>query len=128
MSNYLSALVNAEKFYILPVCNLSINPSVPTEDNTTEQTWIEWITTGYSVSTTGGGNLGQYNNNMNEIIIPDYIKNLDIDYISFSSNADNSAATGPANHDISSVVFDFKYTMENAVNPFILRGGILGLS
>ena len=65
MSNYLNALVQSEKFYILPVCNLSINPSSPVQDvDTGDELWTDWTTSGYSVSTTGGGNAGQYNNNI----------------------------------------------------------------
>jgi hypothetical protein len=122
MSDYLNALVEAEKFYILPVCNLPINPAPPTEDFTSEELWVDWNPTGYSISTTGGGNLNQYNDNMEEIIIPDYIKKLNIDYISFSSNPSGAATAG--GQDVNTIVCNLVYEIQNGLNPFISGSGV----
>ena len=122
MSDYLNALVESEKFYILPVCNLPINPYSPVEEvDISDEFWIDWTTSGYSVSTTGGGNLSQYNNNMNTIVIPDYIKNMGIDYISFSSNPTGDSTAG--GQGISSIVINLKYDINNGLNPFITGDG-----
>jgi hypothetical protein len=124
MSDYLNALVESEKFYILPVCNLSINPSVPLEANDylSDQEFItEWTTTGYAIGTTGGQNLGQYNDNFNEIVIPNYIKQIGIDYISFSSTPSGAATT--AGQDVNEVVFNLVYEIKDGANPFIDGNG-----
>lgn len=121
MGEYLNALVEAEKFYILPICNLVINPFVPSEDYPDDEFWVEWNPVGYGVSTTTGGNLAQYNDNMEEIIITDYIKNLDVDYISFSSNP--SADTTSSGQRISSVVFNIVYKLTDGINPFVTGEG-----
>jgi len=122
MSNYLNALVQSEKFYILPVCNLPINPTSPVKDtDISDELWTDWNPSGYSVSTTGVGNSGQYNDNMNTILIPDYIKNMDIDYISFSSNPTNDTSAGGQR--ISSIVINIKYNIDNGLNPFITGNG-----
>jgi hypothetical protein len=122
MSDYLNALVQSEKFYILPVCNLPINPTSPVQGtDISEELWTDWVPSGYSVSTTGGGNYTQYNNNMDTIIIPDYIKNMGIDYISFSSNPTGDTTAGGQR--ISSIVINIKYNIDNGLNPFITGDG-----
>ena len=121
MGEYLNALVESEKFYILPICNLVINPFIPSEAYPDDEFWIEWNPVGYSVSTTTGGNLAQYNDNMEEIIITDYIKNLDVDYISFSSNP--NADTTSSGQRISSVVFNIVYKLTDGINPFVTGEG-----
>jgi hypothetical protein len=119
MSDYLNALVESEKFYILPVCNLSINPNtLDPEANTGDEFWTEWTTTGYNIGTTGGANLGQYNDNFEEIVIPSYIKQIGIDYISFSSTPSGAATTG--GQDVNSIVCNLVYEISNGLNPFIL--------
>lgn len=68
MSNYFSAVVNNQFFYVLPICNL-----MPQN----------------SGSGVGGvvGNVAATNNfPVGGITIPQYIKNLDTDYISFGAN------------------------------------------
>lgn len=67
MSDLFSASVNNEYFYILPICNL-----LPYN----------------SGASTGGivGNVAGTNPLSTAITIPDYIKNLDIDFISFGAN------------------------------------------
>jgi hypothetical protein len=115
MSNYLNALVESEKFYILPVCNLTINPSSPSSE---DEVWTEWYPTGYAIGTTTGINQGQYNDNFDEIIIPDYIKNIGIDYISFSSTPSGAATTG--GQDVNAIVCNLVYEISNGLNPFIL--------
>jgi hypothetical protein len=122
MSDYLNALVDLEKFYILPVCNLSIEPSVPNDiDNTSDEFWTEWTPTGYNISTTSSGNYNQYNDNFEEIVIPDYIKQIGIDYISFSSTPSGAATT--AGQDVNEIVCNLVYEIKNGLNPFIDGAG-----
>jgi hypothetical protein len=72
MSDLFSASVANEYFYILPICNL-----LPYN----------------SGSSTGGvvGNVAGTNPLSTTITIPDYIKNLEIDYISFGANPAGAA-------------------------------------
>lgn len=76
MSNYLSATVNNEFFYVLPICNL-----LPYN----------------SGSSTGGivGNVAGTNPLSTTITIPDYVKNLDTDYISFGANPAGTTVLPP---------------------------------
>jgi hypothetical protein len=122
MSSYLNAITTNEYFYILPVCNLFINPFTLDPENIDDPTWIEFTSTGYSTLTTTGGNQGQYNDNLNEIILTDKIKNLDIDYISFSSNYSSTVPT-TAGQDVNVITCDLVYTIENGLNPFIDGNG-----
>lgn len=63
MSNYFSAVINNEYFYLLPICNLK-----PTSSSDVL------------------GNVSGTNPLATSITIPDYIKKLDTDYISFGSS------------------------------------------
>lgn len=87
MSNYLSATVNNEFFYLLPICNL-----LP-----------------FNSLQANGGIIGNtttlYSSNTLNITIPDYIKALDTDYISFGANP--AASTGiPSNVVVAQIVYD----------------------
>ena len=87
MSNYFSAVVNNQFFYILPICNL-----MPQN----------------SGSTTGGiiGNVAGTNNfPTNGITIPDYIKALDTDYISFGATPASATAL-PSQLVVCQIVYD----------------------
>jgi len=68
MSNYLNAVVNNQFFYVLPICNLMPQNS------------------GTSVGGVVGNVAGVNNFPVGGIVIPDYIKNLNPDYISFGAN------------------------------------------
>jgi hypothetical protein len=86
MSDLFSASVNNEYFYILPICNL-----LPYN----------------SGSSTGGvvGNVAGTNPLSSAITIPDYIKNLDIDFISFGANP-AGAAVLPSQLCVVQIVYD----------------------
>lgn len=79
MSTYLDSLVNNEKTFILPICNL-----LPYNN---------------SASPTVGGLRGSISGNnpipTNGIPIPDYIKNMDIDYISFGTTVESTTVLSP---------------------------------
>ena len=79
MSNYLNAVVNNEFFYILPVCNL-----LPYNSNTS------------GVGGISGNTNTLYSTTALSITIPDYVKNLDIDYISFGASP-NTTTQLPSN-------------------------------
>jgi hypothetical protein len=114
MSDLLKAKIDNQKFYILPVCNI---PDIPTAPDVTDQTWIEWTSRGYSTSTTTGGLSAQYNDNIETYIIPDYIKKLDIDYISFGVTANGSVAN-PLNNESYIITCNLIYELVNGINPF----------
>ena len=86
MSDLFSASVNNEYFYILPICNL-----LPYN----------------SGSSTGGvvGNVAGTNPLSTTITIPDYIKNLEIDFISFGANP-AGAAVLPSQLCVLQIVYD----------------------
>jgi hypothetical protein len=120
MSNYYNALVESEKFYILPVCNLPINEPVLISEYTDVETWTDWNfnTEGYATGTTGSINFTQYNDHIyNEIIIPQYLKNIGIDYISIASNP--FSVNTSAGQDVNTIVFNLVYEILNGINPFI---------
>jgi len=87
MSNYLSATVNNEFFYLLPICNL-----LP-----------------FNSLQANGGIIGNtttlYSSNTLNITIPDYIKALDTDYISFGANPASSTSI-PSNVVVAQIVYD----------------------
>jgi hypothetical protein len=115
MSDYLSALVRSEEFYILPVCNL------PTHNQAIADPSYDAESRGFRPG--GGGAANSLNstlNNLNTFIIPDYLKNLNIDYISFS----NTCELSPLNYDQSPcLVVDIRYKLVDGVNPFISGDG-----
>lgn len=87
MSNYFTAVVNNQYFYTLPICNL-----MPQN----------------SGSSVGGviGNVASTNNfPSGGIVIPDYIKKLDIDYISFGANPAGSTIL-PSQLVVCQIVYD----------------------
>jgi len=86
MSDLFSASVNNEYFYILPICNL-----LPYN----------------SGASTGGvvGNVAGTNPLSTAITIENYIKNLDIDFISFGSNP-AGAAVLPTQLCVVQIVYD----------------------
>lgn len=114
MSNYINALVNNQKFYILPICNLPDNPSTP---DVSDETWVEWSSRGFATATSTPNLLHQYNDNFSAYIIPDYIKNLDIDFISFSVTP-NSHVTNPLRNESYSLTCNLVYQLEDGINPF----------
>jgi hypothetical protein len=97
MSNYFNALVNNEFFYILPICNLLPYNS---------------LTTGIGSIT--GNNTTLYSTALN-ITIPDYVKNLDIDYISFGANP-GSTTQLPSNVVVAQIVYDTGSSNFNVIN------------
>jgi hypothetical protein len=97
MSNYLNATVNNEYFYILPICNL-----LPYNSSTT------------GVGSITGNNTTLYNTPLS-ITIPDYVKNLDIDYISFGANPGSSTQL-PSNVVVAQIVYDTGSTNFNVIN------------
>jgi len=114
MSDLLKAKIDNQKFYILPVCNIPDIPTAPTEF---DATWVEWTSRGYRTSTTSGNLLNQYNDNIETYIIPDYLKKLDIDYISFGVTADNGV-TNPINNESYIITCNLVYELVNGINPF----------
>jgi hypothetical protein len=79
MSNLLNATIDNEKTYLLPICNL-----LPYNN---------------SASPTVGGLRGSISGNnpipTSGIVIPDYVKNLDIDYISFGTTPEVTTVLPP---------------------------------
>jgi hypothetical protein len=114
MSDLLLAKIDNQKFYILPVCNIPDRPSAP---DVTDETWVEWASKGYSVSTTTAGLGTQYNDNINTYIIRDYIKNLEIDYISFGVTASGSVSN-PINNESYIITCNLIYELVDGINPF----------
>jgi hypothetical protein len=98
MSNYLNATVNNEYFYILPICNLLPYNS---------------LTTG--VGSITGNNTTLYSSTALSITIPDYVKNLDIDYISFGANPGSSTQL-PSNVVVAQIVYDTGSANFNVIN------------
>jgi hypothetical protein len=88
MSNYLNAVVNNEFFYLLPVCNL-----LPYNSNTS------------GVGGISGNTSTLYNTTALSITIPDYIKSLDTDYISFGASP-NTTTQLPSNVVVAQIVYD----------------------
>lgn len=115
MSDYLNSLVRSQEFYILPVCNL------PTHDQLMVDLSYDAEARGFRPG--GGGtanNLNSTVNNLNPLFIVDYLKNLNIDYISFS----NTCELSPQNYDQSPcLVVDIRYQLIDGINPFISGDG-----
>lgn len=114
MSDLLKAKIDNQKFYILPVCNI---PDIPTAPDVTDETWVEWASIGYATSSNQNAQYGQYNNNLETYEIPDYIKNLNIDYISFSVTPDNGVAS-PITQESYIITCNLIYKLVDGVNPF----------
>lgn len=100
MSNYLNATVNNEYFYILPICNL-----LPYNSTTTANT----------VGGVIGNTTTLYNTTTLSITIPDYVKNLDTDYISFGANPASSTQL-PSNIVVAQIVYDTGSANFNVIN------------
>jgi len=99
MSNYLNAVVNNEFFYILPVCNL-----LPYNSNTS------------GVGGISGNTNTLYSTTALSITIPDYVKNLDIDYISFGASP-NTTTQLPSNVVVAQIVYDTGFVSNfNVIN------------
>ena len=105
MSDLFSASVNNEYFYILPICNL-----LPYN----------------SGSSTGGvvGNVAGTNPLSTTITIPDYIKNLEIDFISFGANP-AGAAVLPSQLCVAQLVYS---TGDNDFKVYNSSGTLVSLS
>lgn len=105
MSDLFSASVNNEYFYILPICNL-----LPYN----------------SGASTGGvvGNVAGTNPLSTTITIPDYIKNLEIDFISFGSNP-AGAAVLPSQLCVAQLVYS---TGDNDFKVYNSSGTLVSLS
>jgi hypothetical protein len=88
MSNYLTATVKNEYFYVLPVCNL-----LPYNSGTT------------GVGSITGNNSTLYSTTALSITIPDYVKSLDTDYISFGANP-GATTQLPSNVVVAQIVYD----------------------
>lgn len=114
MSDLLLAKIDNQKFYILPVCNI---PDIPTAPDVTDQTWVEWSSRGYVTSTNQNQQYGQYNDNIETYEIPDYIKDLNIDYISFGVTPDNGVAS-PLNNESYIITCNLIYELVDGINPF----------
>lgn len=100
MSNYLSATVNNEFFYLLPICNL-----LPYNSTATTGT-VGGIT---------GNTSTLYNTTALSITIPDYVKKLDIDYISFGASP-SSTTQLPSNVVVCQIVYDTNSSNFNVIN------------
>lgn len=98
MSNYLSATVNNEYFYILPICNL-----LPYNSSTS------------GVGSITGNNTTLYSTTALSITIPDYIKDLDVDYISFGANPGSSTSL-PSNVVVCQIVYETGSNNFNVIN------------
>lgn len=98
MSNYLSATVNNEYFYILPICNL-----LPYNSSTS------------GVGSITGNNTTLYSTTALSITIPDYIKALDVDYISFGANPGSSTSL-PSNVVVCQIVYETGSNNFNVIN------------
>jgi hypothetical protein len=95
--SYIQAKVQNEYFYILPVCNL-----------------LPYVST---VNVAGGvtGNSTTLYSTPLDITIPDYIKALDIDYISFGANP-GSTTQLPSNVVVAQIVYDTGSNNFNVIN------------
>lgn len=117
MSDVLSAAVNNEKFYILPVCNLPTHFPLLLNDAQDAEA------RGFRIG--GGGQANNVNstlNNLTTLVIPQYLKEQNIDYVSFSATA---ALEGTTNYDISpTLVVNINYELVDGINPFINGNGI----
>lgn len=98
MSNYLSATVSNEYFYILPICNL-----LPYNSSTS------------GVGSITGNNTTLYSTTALSITIPDYIKALDVDYISFGANPGSSTSL-PSNIVVCQIVYETGSNNFNVIN------------
>lgn len=98
--SYLNAVVQNEYFYILPICNL-----LPYNSNTTTGT----------VGGVTGNTTTLYSTTTLSITIPDYIKALDTDYISFGANPAGSTAI-PSNLVVVQIVYDTGSNNFNVIN------------
>lgn len=92
MSNYLSASINNEYFYVLPICNLKPSSSSDVL-----------------------GNTAGTNPLATSITIPDYIKNLNTDYISFGSSPSLTTQI-PSIVTVCQIVYDTGVISFQAVN------------
>jgi hypothetical protein len=134
MSDFLNATINNSLFYILPVCNFN------TDFYVTGLPDGQYRTTdarGANSSTLTTPQLFQYNDNFganrslpldpnlitgNEgIVIPQYIKDLDIDFISFSVTTDGQTSTN-LQHNSYSVTLTLIYDYYGS-SPFISGDG-----
>jgi len=118
MSDFLNATVNNQFFYILPICNLICDNLGVALDNR----FVDSEPRGARSSTNSFQVFDQYNDNFgfNDsgiFTIPDYIKNLNPDYISFSVTTDGSVVTNLA-HQSYSISLNIIYDLLN-LNPFI---------
>jgi len=91
MSNYFQALVQNQQQYVIPVCNL-----LPYNDGSSYPGGIRGNVAGTNTLPTTG------------LVIPDYVKKLDIDYISFSASPESSTQL-PANVVGCYIVYDTGY-------------------
>jgi hypothetical protein len=107
MSNYLNATVNNEYFYILPVCNL-----LPFNSSTS------------GVGSITGNNTTLYSSTALSITIPDYVKELNTDYISFGANPGASTQL-PSNVVVAQIVYE---TGSNNFNVFNSAGTSVNLT
>lgn len=98
MSNYLNATINNEYFYILPICNL-----------------LPYNSSNSGVGGITGNNTTLYTQTPLSITIPDYIKNLDTDYISFGANPGSSTQL-PSNVVVAQIVYNTGSTNFNVIN------------
>ena len=123
MSDFFNATINNEFFYILPICNLPCD----TQGSATDEQSVDSDMRGARSSTNTLQNLSQYNDNFESLssilIIPDYIKSLNPDYISFSVTTDGTTVTNLA-HIVYSISLKLVYKLVNGINPFITGDNI----
>ena len=123
MSDFFNATINNEFFYILPICNLPCDA----QGTALDDQFVDSAMRGARSSTGTLQNFSQYNDNFESLspilIIPDYIKNLNPDYISFSVTTDGTIVTNLA-HIVYSISLKLVYKIVNGINPFITGDNI----
>ena len=123
MSDFFNATINNEFFYILPICNLPCDA----QGTALDDQFVDSDMRGARSSTNTLQNFSQYNDNFESLspilIIPDYIKNLNPDYISFSVTTDGTTVTNLA-HIVYSISLKLVYKLVNGINPFITGDNI----
>jgi hypothetical protein len=118
MSSYLETLVNNNKFYILPICNIKAT-------NTQAQFPpfnYDWESTGYiagSGGLTNTTNWTEKNFQTTVIIQQNYIAEINPDYVSFSSNPINYG-TNSNNDDLEELVFNVRYSPSPVGSNFVV--------
>jgi len=115
MSDVLAAEVNNEKFYILPVCNLPTH--LQTFFSQLNDLAVDAEPRGFRPGVGGQSNLiNSVFNNLNYLVIPQYLKEQNIDYVSFSANPEhaftNSYDSSPT------LVVNIVYELIDGINPF----------